>query len=351
VSLQQLTITPLLRLLCLPFFVLLLFAGTTRAIPLESYRKNIQRVITLLDTVAVNEESEAVAERQARVNETFASTRALMPLRQKVEWANQEYNVDNSWLHQALEKVEKTAAPQQPGDLRFIQDRLKAIDERIQESANLSSIPLTKDEAKRKLDEILARPNYATKPAETSAFSRLIARFLRWLASLFGRRDPVQPETAYRITQYAQIIVIVLALALIAYVLRLLAPRFQRRRGAKKEAKPQARVVLGERLAPDQSAADLLSEAEALARQGELRAAIRKAYIALLVELGDRKVISLAQHKTNHDYLNALRERRKLYGRVATMTDSFERHWYGVVKASDNDWAEFRARYREALQE
>jgi hypothetical protein len=33
------------------------------------------------------------------------------------------------------------------------------------------------------------------------------------------------------------------------------------------------------------------------------------------------------------------------------MTDSFERHWYGVVKASDSDWAEFRARYREALQE
>ena len=98
------------------------------------------------------------------------------------------------------------------------------------------------------------------------------------------------------------------------------------------------------------TATDLLSEAEALARQGDLRAAFRKAYIALLVELGDRKMISLAHHKTNRDYLNSLRSVPQLHSRMRGLTDSFERHWYGFANATPNDWQDFRAGYLAALQ-
>ncbi len=106
---------------------------------------------------------------------------------------------------------------------------------------------------------------------------------------------------------------------------------------------------MGETLAADQSARDLLSEAEAMARRGELRAAIRRAYIALLVELGDRKVISLAQYKTNRDYLRAMREIEPLYRNVKQLTDSFERHWYGLAQANETDWLQFRSAYDQAL--
>ena len=106
---------------------------------------------------------------------------------------------------------------------------------------------------------------------------------------------------------------------------------------------------MGEKLEPDQSAVDLLAEAEALAQRGELRAAIRKAYIALLVELGERKIISLAQHKTNRDYLGAVRDRESLYTYVKQLTDSFERHWYGFANATDADWHAFRDGYKQAL--
>ena len=108
--------------------------------------------------------------------------------------------------------------------------------------------------------------------------------------------------------------------------------------------------MLGERLEPEATATDLLSEAEALARQGDLRAAIRKAYIALLVELGDRKLISLAHHKTNRDYLNSLRSVPQLHSRMRGLTESFERHWYGFASATPNDWQDFRASYLAALQ-
>jgi hypothetical protein len=75
-------------------------------------------------------------------------------------------------------------------------------------------------------------------------------------------------------------------------------PRFMQGR-RKKKKKREARIILGERLEPDQTSADLLAQADALARNGDLRSAIRKAYIALLCELGDRKLISIAQSKTN----------------------------------------------------
>ena len=109
--------------------------------------------------------------------------------------------------------------------------------------------------------------------------------------------------------------------------------------------------MLGEHLEPDESAVDLLSEAEALARQGELRAAIRKAYIALLVELGDRKIISLAQHKTNRDYLRSVSGIPVLYSKMTGLTDSFELHWYGFANATLDDWHHFRAAYKAALHE
>ena len=94
---------------------------------------------------------------------------------------------------------------------------------------------------------------------------------------------------------------------------------------------------------------DLLEQAELLARSGDLRAAIRKAYIALLCELGDRKVISLAQHKTNRDYLSALRGRTRLHSTMRGLTNSFEQHWYGFVPAAESDWSDFRNGYRQVV--
>ncbi len=111
--------------------------------------------------------------------------------------------------------------------------------------------------------------------------------------------------------------------------------------------------MLGERLEADQTAADLLDEAERLARAGELRGAIRKAYVALLCELGDRGVVRLAQHKTNRDYLDAVRRaaRPRLYTEMLPLTSDFELHWYGLRAASDADWESFKTRCRKALKE
>jgi len=88
-------------------------------------------------------------------------------------------------------------------------------------------------------------------------------------SSIYCPKENQSTPVGRAISRLAQIVVVLIALAAIAYVLRMFLPRFLRNRKAGKRVKPQARVVLGERLEPDQSAADLLAEAEALARAGD----------------------------------------------------------------------------------
>jgi hypothetical protein len=160
----------------------------------------------------------------------------------------------------------------------------------------------------------------------------------------------IAPGRASWMSVVADVVVVIVALLVVFYVGKILFKRFSGKRLKRAPKKRKARIVLGEQLKPEDTSTDLLAEAEALARQGELRAAIRKAYIALLVELGDRKLITLAQHKTNRDYLNSVRTIPMLHSTMRGLTDSFERHWYGFDEATENDWLNFRSRYKAALQ-
>lgn len=320
------------------------------AIPAGEYHKHIRQAVTALDSLNQTDETEDATAYVARGVETIHSVRALLPETEKVEWNGTTLSVDNSWLYQELDKFGTAPKAERAELLKRTTERLQAIDERITEMEKPASGAMeNKTEESRKLAEILQRPEYARKIKAESAISRLLDRFLKWIQSLLPKPKPVSPGSAGLISRIAQWFVIILALGVLAFVLKLFLPRLFRGGRAKRKSKAKARIVLGERLEPDQSALDLLSEAEALARRGELRAAIRKAYIALLVELGERKIISLAQYKTNRDYLGAVRQIEPLYGNVKQLTDSFERHWYGLAQATETDWLSFRSAYEQAL--
>jgi hypothetical protein len=276
------------------------------------------------------------------------AVRETLPASQTVEWGVTTFKVDNQWLHEELDRLSQTQPLEHERGIERIKERLQAMSERLTEAQSAVSTA-DKSVASRKLAEILQRPEYAQKAKDQNFLRRLIDRLVQWLQKLFPKPKPLSPGSAGIFSLIAQILVIALAVAVIGYVIKLLLPRLRKSGGKKKKEKKTARIVLGETLTPDQTANDLLAEAEALARRGELRAAIRKAYIALLVELGDRKIISLAQHKTNHDYLRAVRDIQPLYGNVKQLTDSFERHWYGLANATESDWDTFRSGYRKAL--
>lgn len=330
--------------------LLLLWSSAVAAIPLSEYHKHIQQAVTALAAVAQSKETESEAVYFARDVDTILSVRTLLPQNVTVESNGVSFNVDNSWLHEELDKYAAEKSAERYNVLRRTTERLKAIDERLTELEKpVAGISGSKEEESRKLAEILRRSEYAHQAKQRSAVSRLLDEFAKWLRSWFPKPQPLAPGRAAIFSKIAQVVIIVLALGVLAFVLKLFLPRFLQGRKGRKKDKATARIVLGERLEPDQSALDLLTEAEALARRGELRAAIRKAYIALLVELGERKIISLAQHKTNRDYLRAVRTVEPLYGEVKQLTDSFERHWYGLAKANETDWLAFRAVCKQAL--
>ena len=333
-------------LVSLPF----LLVCSAFAIPASEYHKHVQQAVTALDTLAQTDETESAATFGERDAETVQGVRNLLPATETVESEGANFSVDNTWLHEELDKYAANKTMSRYELLKRITERLKAVDERLAEMEDTDRAPGSKDERARKLAEILQRPEYVPKAKPSSALSRLRDRILEWLRSWLPKPKPMSPGNFSFISRIAQWVIMGLAIALLIFVLKMFLPKVIRNRGAGKKVKETARIVLGETLEPDQSARDLLSDAEALARRGELRAAIRRAYIALLVELGDRKIISLAQYKTNRDYLRAVREVEPLYGNVKQLTDSFERHWYGLVQANETDWQAFRAGYEQALR-
>jgi hypothetical protein len=292
------------------------------------------------------------SERQHFVATSVARLREDLPARETVTLNSQSIVVDNSWLEEALRDFEKTGSSeaQRADVLARIEERLRALDERLAEVLGGKTAANDKDRDKGKLAEILRRSEFS-KPAdpEGSALGRLWDRFVRWLSRLFRGPKPVASGGSPLLGTLAQILVVGVCLAGIIYLIWKLGPRYLNNRRGRKKGKREARIVLGERLEPDQTSADLLAQAEALARSGDLRAAIRKAYIALLCELGDRKIVSLAQHKTNRDYLNSVRERTLLYKFMWQLTSQFELHWYGFQPAGENDWKEFRSVYQQVL--
>jgi Domain of unknown function (DUF4129) len=341
--------------------VLLCVAPNAHAISLADYRAQVSKadgaMSELLDLYERTEEdADAAATPQFKREEAtlLSALRAALPGTEKVEWDGGTLAVDNRWLQQELDAFEKlpdTPVAPRAAALWRIDARTHALYQRLDETANATlSQPRDKTAEKGRLHAILQRPEYNQDAARGGALERLWERFLRWLRSFLPESKPMQPGTAMNLSRAARALIYSLCAALIIFVLWRYGPRLMRRKLTEKRER-KARVILGERLAPDQTPADLLSEAERLARAGDLRGAMRKAYIAVLFELGERELLRLAPHKTNRDYLRALRQHARIFHSVQPLTNAYERHWYGLIPASAADWSEFQAGAKEVTSD
>jgi uncharacterized protein YcbK (DUF882 family) len=330
------------------------FAMATSAASFSDYRTRLSQAASVIQQLETPEHyADDYTEAGALVQSALARLRQLLPEKETVNFNNQTIEVDNRWFHKALADYEKKrrSGRYDAELIHSTREELRALIQRLDEMKN-GVANSDKDANKARLAEILRRPEYDKAVAQESAIERLWNQFLRWLSKLFPKIKPFQPGTGRSLSNIAQVIVLGLSLLLIAFLIWKFVPRYLRNRRTKRKGKKrEPRIVLGERLEPDQTSADLLEQAEALARAGDLRGAIRKAYIALLCELGDRKVISLAQHKTNRDYLMSVRTRSTLYESMRKLTFSFERHWYGLVPPAPIDWDEFRGGCKKAVNE
>lgn len=336
---------------------LLVFVCAERAlaVPLSVYHERVRRAITLTGAIEASLQDEKSRREKSTETRLLEEIRKVIATEETIEWNGTILHVDNNWLAEALDNYERMppAGPRRTSWIARIAERLRALDERLSEIEGQSVKAIDKEEEKARLAAILRRAEYNNQAEEGNALTRLWRRIKEWLSKLFPERKPVGPRRESRaVNNIAQSIVALLALAVIIYVGWKFLPRFMRRDMKKrKKAKSSARVVLGEQLGMDETSADLLMEAERLARSGDVRAAIRKGYIALLCELHDRKLVRLEQHKTNRDYLRAVEANRHLHGEMKPMTVSFENHWYGLMPAKEMDWQVFREHYQQALKE
>jgi hypothetical protein len=336
------------RAAALAVMSLLVLLGAVSAATLDDYNTRLSRVIASLEGYQ-GERGRSGAQPSAPANLDFVGEQ--LPAKENVLFHGQTINVDNGWLADELAEYSKsTKASDRALTLARITERLKAIQEQVRALRVAVARPGDKDADKGRLAQILRRPEYVPVAPEGNALQQLLERIVRWLEKWLPRSKPIQPGSSRGLANVAQVIVIAICIAAIGFLVWRFGPRLMGGR-RKKKKKREARIVLGEHLEPDQTAADLLGQAEALAREGNLRAAIRKAYIALLCELGDRKLVSLAQYKTNRDYLNAVRDKGSLYTSMRALTNSFELHWYGFVPAGQTEWDEFRNGYKKMFRE
>ena len=327
--------------------VVFLCADSVRALPLAQYRQNVhQATAEIYALQSAEEQSRSISQSFAVVQ----TIRKLLPVRQKIEIGNNaDFETDNSWLETSLKNYEKTlpAAPERALILRSAADRLSAIEDRLKELETAQTVANAQNADKQKLDEILQRPEFQKPKEDKSILQQLADALDEWLSALFRRSPPAeidQPQVDLSpVGAILNYVVIALAVAIIGFVAwRFLLPLVGNRSGRKKAGKKEPRIILGEQLAADATADDLLSQADRLAASGELRAAIRKGYISALCDLSDRKVLGLARHKTNRDYLRDVKKRDEIYQPMTGMTGIFERHWYGDVPPEKEDWQTFR---------
>lgn len=288
-----------------------------------------------------------VREFPERQRAALERARTLVPQKERVESSGGPVEVDNAWLYLALDDYSKLSDNgKRAAALRSVAQSLRALEARLAEAEVAPA--QDKDAERGRLNAILRDPEF-NQPPQGNALQRLMEGIRDWL----GRRMPrlgggSAPNP--RLSQFAQILVIGLCVLVLAYVVRRVwSGRSRELKSLKLKRRP--RVILGEKLDADATPADLLSAAEALARAGDLRGAVRKAYVALLCGLGDGGVIRLAQHKTNRDYLEAVRRSapQRLYAEMLPLTRGFEQHWYGLRDTTAAEWDDFSSRCRQTL--
>ena len=337
----------------------ILLGQSVFGISLNEYQQNIKNVSESVSYLNYPEEYLTEAENIANEREILKEIRAKLPQTQNVELKDTNFAVNHEWILAKLNEYEKEPlnSTKRTPMIEELSARLISLEVKLEELQKQQLSTQTKDEAKQKLDEILKRAEFQPpKEAQETWFQRKWREFKEWWRSLFPKQEvkdaPEQmPEMqgSPMLANGLLYLVITLAIALVGFLIYRYAPFFVKKFREREKDDKKSRVILGETLSAEDTSHNIFADAEKLAREGNLRGAIRKGYIAFLCELSDRKIIGLARHKTNRDYLRDVRKRQELHQNMSNLTSNFERNWYGLNQTNENDWEEFRKIYQQSM--
>lgn len=312
----------------------------------EEYAERLRQAEKVADNLIEGEPS------PVEIVATMNSIKELLPQHEDVEVNGQVIRTDNTWLHEAINLVIKNANgddEQVRSMLVEIADRLFQLEQRVSASQKQGD-SVGQDQAGQ-LERILARSEYVPEEKKESSIrqwiNKLWDKLMSLLARLFGSRNSSPGSFGQGSVSIVRIVITLILLAAASFGLVKLLRRLQGR--SRKNRDDEVREVLGEELADDVTAAELLTNANELARQGDFRSAIRRAYIALLCDLEQRGKVHLHRAKTNRDYLDELKPETSLHPIFSIMTGAFEHVWYGHEQATESEYSDFITLYQETV--
>ncbi len=229
---------------------------------------------------------------------------------------------------------------------------------------------VSQEKLNRSIDDVLARRDYTWrtprgageqhtsalaawvedvfKMAKTAAGSvrRFFKRLREWISPSHDK-ESAQREWSAGQLPWKAILYMLLALGVALLARVLLRTRF----GKKRQIVAAEAVVAMPDLRSDDVTADQLPEdgwldlARQLMERGELRLALRAAYLAGLAHLGQRELVTIAKHKSNRDYDRELRrrarEREEMVAAFEVNLADFERSWYGRHEVTTDIFTRF----------
>lgn len=271
----------------------------------------------------------------------------LLPGTEQIEFEGREVAVDNTWLHVLLDSYSAEKDPQ--GRIAHLDEavgRLRALDDQLRRAEAASGEPGNQND---KIREILSRP--AFQPEQETAVGGFVRRVLRKVRGFFGEIGSALQRLIENvlgagasvgwISNLLVFVVIVAALIVVA--------RMVRRMRAPQRKRKKTRIVLGEEIGADGTAGELADEALTAARAGDFRTAVRKLYVSLLYEFSERGLIELEDSATNREYLSKVSRFNVLVPPMRYLTDRFDYVWYGMFPSTEEEFAAYFSRYKEAM--
>jgi len=249
--------------------------------------------------------------------------------RVEAEGSSPEFVMRWEWLRAAIDAGAKAK----------VEDRQKAMDEataHLQELEAGAGSVVSGDggfaKARAEASSVLAGPEFG-KTAQPSWWDRQVARFWKVMALIFGGISALGEATPWMGTVLEVVFYLAAAVGLLLLVQRALA----RQRLAISLASGAAAAN-----AWDKEAADWAALADSCAAQQEWREAVHCLYWAAIVRLEARRAWRHNPTRTPREYVRLLKPGSPQRGALGGLTQIFERVWYGLREASDEDYRQAR---------
>jgi uncharacterized protein DUF4129 len=318
---------------------LLLAAEAEAAAKLLNYENRVVRAAEQVERIKADREY---------AEEGIIYIKRLLPRVEQIEFDDHTVNVDNTWIYVLLDSYAAEKDPQRRiAILNDAAGRLRALDEHLRKGETAAT---ANGDAREKVREILSRPAYQQE--QETAVGAFVKRVRRKVDEIIGELKLALIRVVEKLlgagaqSGWISIFVLIAVLSAVVIVIVHLLRGFR----VPKAKKKKTRLVLGEEVAADGTSSELAEAGFAAARTGDFRTAIRKLYVSLLFELGERNLIELEDSATNHEYLNKVSRFNTLAAPMRFLTDRFDYVWYGMFPSSEEDFAAYLARYKEAME-